>query len=85
MVTSAFIDYRKKEHLCLYVFNFTQIIKDFTLVTNDTATCIDHIYVRQTKNEFEVDIYMYSPYYSATDHDALLVTLHPSASKTDVS
>ena len=36
---------------------------------------IDHVYVRQGDQQMDVDVSLYSPYYSATDHDNLLITL----------
>ena len=36
---------------------------------------IDHVYVRQGDQQMNVDVSLYSPYYSSTDHDAMLVTL----------
>ena len=39
---------------------------------------IDHIYVRQTEHNTTCEVQHYCPYYTATDHDALLLTLKPN-------
>ena len=36
---------------------------------------IDHVYLRQSNNTVSINCALYSPYYCAMDHDALLVTV----------
>ena len=36
---------------------------------------IDHVYSNHDPNDFDVNILMYSPYYTCQDHDALLITV----------
>ena len=36
---------------------------------------IDHVYLKQGRTRFHIDCSLYSPYYCAKDHDALLTTL----------
>ena len=35
----------------------------------------DHVYVREGDYHQDIDVAVYSPYYTALDHDGLLVTL----------
>ena len=36
---------------------------------------IDHVYSNHSPHEYQVDVTLYSPYYLAKDHDALLITI----------
>ena len=51
---------------------FLQHVKEATHIKGGH---IDHVYLKQGDQEMTVDVCHYSPYYLATDHDALLVTL----------
>ena len=37
---------------------------------------IDHVYSNHNHHEYQLDVSLYSPYYLAKDHDALLVTIN---------
>ena len=59
----------------LKLHGFLQLVNEATHIKGGH---IDHVYVRQGGNQMNVDVSLYSPYYAATDHDALLITLeHP--------
>ena len=51
---------------------FHQHVRD---ATHLKGGLIDHVYVRQCKNPVSIDCSLYSPYYCAMDHDALLTTV----------
>ena len=36
---------------------------------------IDHVYFRSVKQQYKIEIFLYSPFYTALDHDALCFTL----------
>ena len=36
---------------------------------------IDQVYVREADHRIQVEVTLYSPYYSAKDHDALLINV----------
>ena len=36
---------------------------------------IDHVYIRSVKQQYKMEISLYSPFYTALDHDALCITL----------
>ena len=36
---------------------------------------IDHVYSNHNPQKYQVDVKLYSPYYLAKDHDALLITI----------
>ena len=54
---------------CLSSFGFRQLVTDATHIEGGH---IDHIYVNFNTAELEI----YSPYYTALDHDALCLTLN---------
>ena len=51
---------------------FKQFVKEATHIQGGL---IDHAYVKKGSNAVGVDVCLYSPYYCAKDHDALLITL----------
>ena len=51
---------------------FSQFVKEATHIDGG---CIDQVYYRKKKNNYHIDVDIYSPYYTALDHDALLVTV----------
>ena len=46
-----------------------------TEATHIEGGLIDHVYFRKGCKKQEVDVQLYSPYYTASDHDALCVTV----------
>ena len=52
---------------------FEQFVKEATHIRGGL---IDHAYVYKTKELVDVDVSLYSPYYCAKDHDAILIYLH---------
>ena len=42
---------------------------------------IDHVYSNHKAEEYQVDIKLYSPYYLADDHDAILITIKHTPGK----
>ena len=44
---------------------------------------IDHAYVKQRGSDFEVDVSLYSPYYTAFDHDALMIVIDEPLNEMD--
>ena len=52
--------------------DFKQLVKG---ATHFLGGQIDHAYLIDPEATFEVDIQHYSPYYTARDHDGLLITL----------
>ena len=55
---------------------FTQLV---TQATHLKGGHIDHVYSNHDPAFFEVDIMLYSPYYTCHDHDALCITIRKSA------
>jgi exonuclease III len=53
-------------------FGFKQLVQEETHIKGGL---IDHVYFRQIVDQFCVDCTLYSPYYCALDHDALLTTV----------
>ena len=51
---------------------FCQLVKSATHIRGGH---IDHVYSNHDHKKFEVDVMMYSPYYTSHDHDALCVTI----------
>ena len=51
---------------------FAQLVEEPTHIKGGI---IDHVYFKEVELEFDVNVALYSPYYTAFDHDALLVTL----------
>ena len=49
---------------------FDQIVKEATHINGGL---IDHVYFRSSGHQLNAEVSMYSPYYTAHDHDALLV------------
>ena len=58
---------------------FDQYVKEATHIKGGL---IDHVYVKQGSNGVGVDVCLYSPYYCAKDHDALLLTLDLNSQET---
>ena len=56
----------------LKLHGFLQYIKEATHIKGGH---IDHFYLKEGDQEMTVDFCLYSPYYSANDHDALIVVL----------
>ena len=46
---------------------------------------IDHIYSNHDQANFDVDVQIYSPYYTSLDHDALCVTVRKKVNKQQTS
>ena len=59
----------------LKLHGFLQYVKEATHIKGGH---IDHVYLKQGVQEMTVDACLYCPYYSATDHDALLVVIEKS-------
>ena len=51
---------------------FKQLVQESTHIKGGL---IDHVYLRESKTSVSVDCSLYSPYYCAMDHDALLTTV----------
>ena len=51
---------------------FTQLVE---WATHYKGGHIDHVYSNHDQTKFQVDVMMYSPYYTSKDHDALCVTV----------
>jgi exonuclease III len=51
---------------------FEQFVKEATHIQGGL---IDHAYVYKTRDSVDVDVSLYSPYYCAKDHDAILIHL----------
>ena len=56
----------------LLEFGFQQLV---TQATHIEGGLIDHVYFRNGQQPMDIDVAMYSPYYTANDHDALCLTL----------
>ena len=56
----------------LLEIGFQQLV---TQATHIEGGLIDHIYFRNGRHPMEIDVALYSPYYTAKDHDALCVTI----------
>ena len=52
---------------------FDQYVREATHIKGGL---IDHVYVKQGSTVVDVDVCLYSPYYCAKDHDALLLTIN---------
>ena len=52
---------------------FKQLVQESTHIKGGL---IDHVYLRESKTSVSVDCSLYSPYYCAMDHDALLTTIN---------
>ena len=59
---------------------YSQLVKEATHIRGGM---IDHVYYKQSGSELEVDVTLYSPYYTAFDHDALLITLGEDSEEND--
>ena len=53
-------------------FGFRQLVQEATHIKGGW---IDHVYIRETETKLSVGCSLYSPYYCALDHDALLTTI----------
>ena len=51
---------------------FNQLVQEATFIK---GSLIDHVYLRECETRSNVDCCLYSPYYCAMDHDALLTTV----------
>ena len=51
---------------------FKQLVKEATFIK---GSLLDHVYIRECDTSYDVDCRLYSPYYTAMDHDALLTTV----------
>ena len=51
---------------------FEQFVKEATHIKGGL---IDHAYIRSGLDSVEIDVSIYSPYYCAKDHDAVLISL----------
>ena len=51
---------------------FTQLVNR---ATHLKGGCIDHVYSNHDSKILDVDVQMYSPYYTSLDHDALCITI----------
>ena len=54
-------------------FGFRQLVQEATHIKGGW---IDHVYIREIEMNMSVDCSLYSPYYCAMDHDALLTTIN---------
>ena len=59
---------------------YSQLVKEATHIRGGM---IDHVYYKQIGSELAVDVTLYSPYYTAFDHDALLITLGEDSEEND--
>ena len=57
---------------CLLGLGFEQKVIEATHIEGGL---IDHVYYRRGCKNQEVDVKLYSPYYTALDHDAICVTI----------
>ena len=62
----------------LEALGFKQLVQEATHIKGGL---IDHVYIRESGTIGGVDCSLYSPYYCAMDHDALLTTVHLSPDK----
>ena len=53
-------------------YGFKQLVQEATFIK---GSLIDHVYFRVCETTANVDCCLYSPYYCAMDHDALLTTV----------
>ena len=53
-------------------YGFNQLVKEATHIKGGH---IDHVYSNHDPGLFQVDVMMYSPYYTSRDHDALFITI----------
>ena len=53
-------------------YGFKQLVQEATFIK---GSLIDHVYLRECGTRSNVDCCLYSPYYCAMDHDALLTTV----------
>ena len=65
-------DRKSKLIQSLEAHGFEQFVKEATHIQGGL---LDHAYVLKANNSVEVDVSLYSPYYCAKDHDALLIHL----------
>ena len=56
----------------LEALGFKQLVQEATHIKGGL---IDHVYIRESGTIESVDCSLYSPYYCAMDHDALLTTV----------
>ena len=56
----------------LETHGFEQLVKE---ATHLQGGLIDHVYLHQVNDVFKPEVSIYSPYYCATDHDAILLHL----------
>ena len=56
----------------LKTVGYSQLVKESTHIRGGV---IDHAYFKQGESELEADVSLYSPYYTAFDHDALLIVV----------
>ena len=56
----------------LEILGFSQQVKE---ATHLQGGLIDHVYYKKGKVDSKVDVSLYSPYYTAFDHDAILTVL----------
>ena len=56
----------------LETHGFLQYVREATHIKGGH---IDHVYFKQGERKMDVNVCLYSPYYLATDHDALLITV----------
>ena len=56
----------------LEAHGFKQLVQEATHIKGGL---IDHAYIRESGTSVSVDCSLYSPYYCAMDHDALLTTI----------
>ena len=68
---------QKSDTLIQFLLNsrFDQKVTEATHIEGGT---LDHVYFKNGQQNFDVDVSLYSPYFTALDHDALCVEiLHP--------
>ena len=70
----CYVSDRKNKLLsALEYLGFTQLVQEATHIKGGL---IDHVYIRDVRNIANADCSLYSPYYCAMDHDAILTTVN---------
>ena len=73
----CFVTQRKNEVTAMLEnLGFRQLVKTATHLMGGH---IDHVYSNHDQTKFQVDIMIYSPYYTCKDHDALCITIRHSS------
>ena len=72
-------------NLCFSTFPDNSLVRSFTSqgfdqlvkeATHINGGLIDHVYFKSGRHDLKADVSVYSPYYTAHDHDAMLVEVY---------